>query len=59
MFNPKYKLKSQKYYFCICQPNMLAKKKIDKPNPNTKKLCDSLSAGRLVSQPSSLQTQPG
>ena len=26
MFIPKYKLKSQKYYVCICQPNMLAKK---------------------------------
>jgi len=27
MINPKYKPKSQKYYVCICQSNMLAKKK--------------------------------
>jgi len=34
-------------------------KKPAQPNPNTKKLCDLLSAGRLVSQTSSPRVQLG
>jgi len=38
MFNPKYKPKSQKYYSCICQPNMLAKRKNSQMQPKYKRI---------------------
>jgi len=55
MFNPKYKSKSQKYYICIY---MLTKKTVQL-NPNTIKLCDSLSLSELVNQLGSSRIQSG